>query len=273
MARDFSSETLVVLPRLDADSALALWQALQAEAEAAKKLPKVLQPAWQGVASAGNTLFQAARSRFMDSGRATPSERRAADGVVDNVVGALDDYLAAWMRLVGTPEAQIATSVRQTLFPDGLGFLNFTYEQEWAQIDRRLDLIKSEGLDKQIATLGGTTFVTQLQKAHQAYGKALALTTVQPTPAETATLGEALQAFASALRRYVIKVTAYGDEAEAAPAELAERLLRPLAAWSSKSYKTSDAGEPEPESGDPATTAAEPPAGAATAAGDKPATS
>lgn len=248
MAREFSAESLVVLPKLNIDSGLALWQALRAGVAAEKKLPKFLQQAWQGVESTGGVLFQAAQTRLTDSGNKAPSaEKRKADIVVDNAVGALDQFLEAWARLPDTlPEAQLAAATRQTLFPDGTSFLKLTFEQEWAQIDRRVALIKSEGLDKQIAKLGGSAFVGHLQEAHQAYGKALGLTAVPAGTTETVALRDPLFALVSALRLYVIKVTAYRDEEKPDTVALAERLLRPLTTWTSKAPKSSGDSEPVP---------------------------
>lgn len=253
MVREFTSESLVVLPKFNVDSGLAMWQALRAGVAAEKKLPKFLQQAWLRVEVTGEALFQAAQTRLTDSStRASPADKRKADIVVDNAMGAIDDYLAVWMRLSpAEPEAQVAAATRQRLFPDGTGFLKLPFEQEWAQIDRRVAMMKSEGLDKEIANLGGVKFVNQLLAAHAEYGKVLGLTSVPALPPETVTLREPLDALSSALRLFVIKVTAYRDEEEPATLELADRLLRPLVNWVSKAPKAS--GESEPAPAEPAT--------------------
>lgn len=255
MAREISAESLVALPRLSIDSGLALWQALRAGVAAEKKLPKFLLAPWQNLERTGAALFQAAQSRLVDSGRQGPSaEKRKADIVVDNAAGALDQFLEAWTRLPNTlPEAQQAAAARQALFPDGTGFLRLSFSEEWAQIDRRLALIKKDGIDKQIAGLGGAAFVRHLEEAHAAYGKALGLTSVPATPAETVVLRDPLLALIAALRLYVIKVAAYRDEEKPETVALAERLLRPLTSWTSRAARSADdsepaPGEPEPES-------------------------
>jgi hypothetical protein len=256
MAREISAESLVALPRLSIDSGLALWQALRAGVAAEKKLPKFLQAPWQNLDGTGEALFQAAQSRLVDSGSRAPSaEKRKADIVVDNAAGALDQFLEAWTRLPDTlPEAQLATAARQALFPDGTGFLRLAFDEEWAQIDRRLALIKKTGIDKQIARLGGTAFVQHLEDAHAAYGKALGLTSVPATPAETVALRDPLLAFISALRLYVIKVAAYRDEDKPETVAVTERLLRPLTSWTSRAARPS--GDSESAPGEP--TAASP---------------
>ena len=248
MAREFSAESLIQLPKLSIDSGLALWQALRAGVAAEKKLPKFLQSAWQRVEGAGETLTQAAQTRLSGSGtKPLPAGKRKADIVVDNAMGALDGFLAVWARLPDTvPKAQIAMATRQTLFPDGMGFLTLPFEQEWAQIDRRMALIKSAGLDKQIALLGGTEFVTHLEEAHLAYGKALGLTAVPAAPTETVALRDPLDALGSALRLYVIKVTAYRDEEKPATVALADRLLRPITTWVKRVPKSGGDSEPGP---------------------------
>ena len=261
MAREFSAESLIVLPNLNSDSGLALWQALRAAA-AEKKLPKFIQPAWQRVESAGEALAQAAQRRFVQNGSRAPSaEKRKADIVVDNAAGALDQFLEAWTRLPNTlPEAQQAAAARQALFPDGTGFLRLSFSEEWAQIDRRLALIKKDGIDKQIAGLGGAAFVRHLEEAHAAYGKALGLTSVPATPAETVVLRDPLLALIAALRLYVIKVAAYRDDEKPETVALAERLLRPLTSWTSRTSRPSSDGEPAPA--EPAPDSPSAPAGA-----------
>lgn len=262
MAREFSAESLIVLPNLNSDSGLALWQALRAAAAAEKKLPKFIQPAWQGVESSGEVLARAAQRRFIQNGsRALSAEKRKADIVVDNAAGALDQFLEAWTRLPNTlPEAQQAAAARQALFPDGTGFLRLSFSEEWAQIDRRLALLKKDGIDKQIAGLGGAAFVRHLEEAHAAYGKALGLTSVPATPAETVALRDPLLALIAALRLYVIKVAAYRDEEKPETVALAERLLRPLTSWTSRAARPTDDSESAPGEPEPADPSA--PAGA-----------
>lgn len=248
MTREFSADSLVMLPKLNVDSGLALWQALRAGFMAEKKLPKFLQPAWQNVEDAGAELSRLAQQRLADNGgKAPPAEKRKADGQVDNAVGALAQFLDAWARLPDTlPETQLAAAVRQALFPDGTGFLKLPFEQEWAQIDRRVALLKSEGLDKQIAKLGGTAFVVHLEEAHRAYGKALGLTAVPAASSGPVVLGDPLAMFSSALRTLVIKVTAYRDEEKPETVALSERLLRPLLGWTSLAARPSSATAPTP---------------------------
>lgn len=248
MTREFSAESLIVLPNLNSDSGLALWQALRAAAAAEKKLPRFLQPAWQGVESAGEALSQATQRRLVQTGSRAPSaEKRKADIVVDNAAGALDQFLEAWTRLPDIlPEAQLAAAARQALFPEGTGFLKLSFSEEWAQIDRRLALMKKEGIDKQIARLGGAAFVQHLEEAHAAYGKALGLTTVPAAPSETVALRDPLVALGSALRLYVIKVAAYRDGDKPETVALAERLLRPLTSWTGRAAKPAGDSEPAP---------------------------
>jgi hypothetical protein len=259
MGRTFSAESLVSMPRVNVDSGLALWQALRAVVAAESKLPKFIQAPWSVVDREGTQLFDLAQARLAEAGKGAGSAaKRNADSVVDNAVGALAQFLESWTRLPDSlPQAQLAAAARQALFPEGTGFLNLPFEQEWTQVERRLRLMKSEGLDKDIERLGGAPFVKHLVEAQAAYGKALGLTKVVALPAETVGLREPLDALLSALRLYVIKVTAYRDDAEPETVALADRLLRPLVSWVSKPSKAGSESEPEsdpePESGpDPA---------------------
>lgn len=250
MVREFTVESLVSLPRLNVDSGQALFQALQAAVSSEKKLPKFVLPAWQRVASAGESLAKAATERLAESGsKSPPAARRKADSVVDNAVAALDSFLAAWARLPDTyPESQLALCTRQALFPDGIGFLRLSYEEQWAQIERRVQILKQEGHTEAIAKLGGAALVNHLLVAQAAYGEALGLTKVTAVPTEPVGLREPLDAFVAALRVYVIKVTAYRDEDEPETVAQADRLLRPLLMWSSKAPRSGGAVDPVPPS-------------------------
>jgi hypothetical protein len=264
MGRTFSAESLVSMPRVNVDSGLALWQALRAVVAAESKLPKFIQAPWSVVDREGTQLFDLAQARLAESGKgAGAMTKRNADHAVDNAVGALAQFLESWTRLPDSlPQAQLAATVRQALFPEGLGFLNLPYEQEWAQVERRLRLMKSEGIDKDIERLGGAPFVKHLGEAQAAYGKVLGLTKAAELPPETVGLYEPLEALRSAMRLYVIKVTAYRDESEPETVALADRLLRPLVSWVSKPSKAGSEAEPE---SDP-----EPEAGPEPAAGPAP---
>ncbi|PSM30879.1 hypothetical protein [Haliangium sp. UPWRP_2] len=81
---------------------------------------------------------------------------------------------------------------------------------------------------------------------HRAYGQALGLTTVPAVAAETVPLRDPLLALSSALRLYVIKVIAHRDDDKPETVALADRLLRPLAAWTGKSPKSNLDSEPPP---------------------------
>ena len=136
--------------------------------------------------------------------------QRKADTIVNNVVAALDQFLGAWERLPSpVPEAQVAAASRQVLFPDDTAFLKLPFGEEWAQIERQVTRLKSQSIDKQIAKLGGPALVTHREESHAAYGKALGLTAVPAAPAETVTVRSPLSTPDSALRTFVIKVTAY----------------------------------------------------------------
>ena len=200
------------------------------------------------MASAGAALVQAATVRLAESGsKSPPAARRKADAVVDNAVAALDGFLAAWARLPDSyPESQLALCTRQALFPDGIGFLRLSSEEQWAQIERRVQILKQEGHAEAIAKLGGAALVKHLLMAQAAYGEALGLTKVTAVPAEPVGLREPLDAFVAALRLYVIKVTAYRDDDEPETVAQAERLLRPLLMWSSKAPRSGGASDPVP---------------------------
>lgn len=251
MARTYEPFDLIQLPRLTAEETLALARELETEAKAAGKLPEPVREALEELASArgalGDELLR--RQRTAEGASVDPAKAREADRRIDKMWGALRDWLLAWGRLDGEPQAERAREVEARVFPDGLTFLTKPYKAEWADSETRLSLIKQEKIDGAIEGLGGAPFLRAVQRAHRDYGEALHITTSRPEPAETADVRNALDSAHDALRDYLVQIAASRRRSKPATLELADRLTRPVTRWSSGgrgSKKTAEEPSPAP---------------------------
>lgn len=255
---------LVQLPRLPATGARALGQQMLAAADHVKPFPKGLLKARGRLAAAYGELQSAAVAQFGASTPEAPEAEPAIqelDRILDNCWGGLDDRLLGFSRLpVGTAGVSEAAALRKRLFPGGLSFLKLPYKLQWSESGLRLDLIEKEGLGASVDQLAGKPFLVAIRQAHAAYGDALGMTQPLPESAAVPLVRGALDAFAEALRAYIVKVMATVEDDDAASQVVADALLAPLAAW------TSPAKRPQDQPGVTVPPAAEP---AAPSAGDQ----
>lgn len=254
MSRSFDATSLVNLPPLDARGAVALGSSLAAAARG-KSLPKPVRAALEPLARATKALESALAAKN------TPADVRADRGVADRdedaAWSALRDWLDAWSRVPGAPQAKDAARVLAAVFPDGLAFTQLRYPLEWAEADARLKRLDGDGA-KSIAALGGQPLLDALHRAHEAYGKALGVTQAAPPPPATVDIRTPLDAFATATRRYVLQVAASVDESKADSVALVDALLAPLTSWPTNRHGPGAATSPT-ENAAPAAPPAAPP--------------
>lgn len=258
----YTASEVIQLPRLTAVGAMALGEQLLTAAKPEKKqLPKSIARALAALASRHDELARALRDQVSLPGEGEASEDAVqCDRILDSCWSGLMDFLTAFTKLPpGTPEAAEASALRSAIFPkEGLKFIQLTYVLQWSESEVRLQRIRKNGLDARIEALGGKRFLSALEAAHVAYGKALGVT----APAATATVEappsvrEALDAFAEALRVYVIKVMGLVEPDEPETQALADKLLAPLASWSvgpsGRGAARKNGGKPQADGGAPA---------------------
>lgn len=92
-----------------------------------------------------------------------------------------------------------ATVLLQTLFPTGLDFLKLPYAEEWAESERRLAMIKRDGLASELEALAGKPYLPAVKKAHTAYGAALGITDKKAATVDAVRVVEPLRASAFVL--------------------------------------------------------------------------
>jgi hypothetical protein len=153
---------------------------------------------------------------------ATPAERKRADTVIDNGWGALVDRLHGMARLPADtyPDATRAAEIVHLLFyPGGLGFLTYEFDVEWAESQKRLELIDERGLAADIDRLAGPAFLEHVRAAHQEYGRVLGKLDPLPGVPSVPGLLEPLRQLSTAIRDYTLQLAAWGSaEATAMPA-------------------------------------------------------
>ena len=235
MDRSFDASDIVQLPKIGVAGAIALGTELATQAHAAGMLPAPISRAALALDASHLVLREAAKDRLPDASRLTSASVREADRTLDAAWSSAFDWSLGWSKLpLATNAAQvaIARTLLVALFSSGLKFTQAPFKLEWAESQTRLDLIEDDKLDASFAALGGEAFLTTIKVAHQAYGEALGLTKVK-TEVTQPSLREPLDAFLSALRTYVVRVSAHADPEEPGSAELAKKLLGPVTRWQS----------------------------------------
>lgn len=239
MPRAFDPQTLIQLPVMDVGGAAALGEALATAAAGQKKLPAPIARARGRLAAAAAKLKKTIAGRVAPPGADSP-RARAADRREDAICRALFTWLSGWA-LIPDPvdEAETARTIRAALFSEGLKFTQLPYKLEWSEVEARVTTLSEKKLDAKVAKLGGARFLTVLRAAHADYGAALGITAAPPTPEKPA-LRKAFDAFAAALRTYVLKVAAHVEEDNPATAKLAAALLLPLTEWPKRARSAAD---------------------------------
>jgi hypothetical protein len=262
MARSFDAQDLVQLPKLTALGVLAVGTQMLQVAATEKKLPAAVGRARDALAAALVVLRDAAKDRLPTGGDADV-DLRTLDVTLDAAWSSTLGLVDAWQRLPGAPAAELAAAnaLAASLFASGLGFTQLAYALEWGESQARLDLVAARKLDARFEALGASAFLAVIKKAHKAYGDALGMTKPKAQAAAAAPLRVPADAVQRAMRTYVVKVSAYGDDEDVAgAAATAARLLAPLAAWESAPAAKSAPNDPPappapptPPAPDPAT--------------------
>lgn len=232
----YTASEVIQVPRFTAVGAMALGEQLLTAAKPVKKrLVKGVARVLATLAARHDDLAAALRDQVsLSEGGEVSEDAVQRDRVLDGCWSGLHDFVTAFTKLPpGSPEAAEASVLKAALFTGGLKFLQLTYVLEWSESELRLQRIRKGGLDARIEALGGKCFLTALEAAHAAYGRALGVTAPAATAAAAPpSVRDALAAFTDALRAYVIKVLGSVEPDEPETQELADRLLAPLAAWS-----------------------------------------
>ncbi len=227
----YSAAEVIQLPRLQASGAMALGEQLIAAAKPHKKaLSKSLVKALGALDSHHGTLADAIRDQVVPEPE-EGSETVQLDRNLDGCWSGLNDFFTGFIKLTGTSQSVEAASLQAAILPGGLKFILLPYKLEWAESETRIQRITKHKLDARVAALGGGVFLEAITRAHSAYGKALGMTTPTAPGVTPPSIRESLDAFAAALRTYIVKVMGHVEDDEPETQALADKLLAPLAAW------------------------------------------
>jgi len=173
------------------------------------------------------------------------TNRVGADRAADAAWRGLHTALQAAETLTNSPRADAAQVLLRQVFPDGRTFLSLAYTEQWAQAERRLQLIDAENLEPLIATaVGGPEHLAQVRATHQSYGAALNITEAAD-PSIDVDLSEGVQALRASVRAYLLQVVAWANQD---PANLTpgRQALAPLAA-ARDDWNNRRSGSPTPD--------------------------
>jgi hypothetical protein len=137
----------------------------------------------------------------------------------------LDGY--ALLPVSKFPKAARAAELIALLFPDGMGFLNFHYDEEWAITTTVLEMVLRQGLDKDIDDIAGPEFLVHIRYCHSAVGEALKkVADAESSP--KVNRFELIQALSQAINDWALKVLATVDPSQPATVDAARRALQPI---------------------------------------------
>lgn len=177
-------------------------------------------------------------------------DRRPYDQALDGAWSCLHDRIDALSRLPADryPTVTEAARLRQTLFAEGLSFLKLPYEAEWAESQRRLDLIASQGWDTDLQRLAGSEFLTEVKRCHKDYGEVLGITRpLSPMPLEV-NLADGLRKLTAAITRYTVKLCAsYDEDATAEWQKAVWGALRPIDELRATQARRASTDRPAPQ--------------------------
>jgi hypothetical protein len=188
--------------------------------------------------------------------RLAPAKTRAVREAVGGAWNAVHDGLHAASRLSGTERADTALRVLDSLFPFGVGFVLADAEGCWAESERHLERVDTEGFAPTIDGLLGPEFLTGLRAKHADLGNAIGVGSAPRAIPSSTALNVALKRFGQAVGRYARLMMAAVDEDND---ESCRRFLRAVAPIDvhRANARSSDAADPSEPTG-PAPSPTEP---------------
>ncbi len=210
-------------PIVDVPSGIALGVALL------HATPKIATDSVRKAATKLRMATVGLQEAWSRTGRAASAgERRLADIAIDNAWSALHARLDAYAALPPSywPKAERAAELVAALFPDGLAFLTFVYDEEWAEGEERLRKIEAQGLARDIDAVAGPEFLAEVRRAQRCYGEVLDIGKgSERNPAAEVT--EPLRTLSRAITGYALQIIASSD-GSAAAIRMVRQALKPI---------------------------------------------
>lgn len=200
--------------------------------------------------------------------KARPENLSDEDVSFDGSWGLFQDQVTGWLRVPGTPKYAIAQRLKSLLFPNGITFVSYSYEDEWFESAKRLRLIDEEGLEASITQLVHADVLPLLRRAHDAMGEGLGVGSTRVTPPDSRAMLTAVRKVAQQIASYARVLSAAVDLDDPESVKRFRSAMEPLdrhrSAYPSPSRKGGAAGGGstgggpsaggtggEPSSGDP----------------------
>jgi hypothetical protein len=243
---DIDLSLYVRAPVADVPSAVALGVSL------ISAMPKEAPAAVKTAGKKLRTSVVALQTAWGAAGAVPLNNKRSADIATDTAWGCGEARLAAYARLPVShyPKAARAAEIHSALFGEGLAFLNLAFKVQWAEGQKRLDLIKDKGYAADIEELAGHEFWAELKRTHKAYGEALGVTKPEDVAPEVR-LSEPLRDVSRAVAAYALQLLAYASDVPKAEASV-RKALKPIDDQRAAVARRAAAGGGEEEAAPPA---------------------
>lgn len=246
---DSTAISIIQLPRLSANGALSLGEQLISAAKPYKTTaPPSIQKALKRFTASHAAIGVTLRDQITLQSNASNSEAVENDRWEDACWSGLDDGLHGLLKLSRLPQSKEAKELQGLIFNDGLKFIQLPFMLQWAESETRIERIKSLGLQPRLEALGLGIFLSEIKKAHAAYGKSLGITAPKEPEKEAKRVRDALDVFGDRLREYIVKVIGHVEPDEPQSQALADALLLPYKNWNvGASAKTEEPKEEQTE--------------------------
>jgi hypothetical protein len=95
-----------------------------------------------------------------------------------------------------------ANALSTSLFPEGVGFTRLTAEGAWAEAKRRIDRLRNEDLEEELAAVVGADFVAAIRTRTAALANAIGTGDAPMVPPRPTAVKEAIKRFSRAVSFY-----------------------------------------------------------------------
>lgn len=181
-------------------------------------------------------------------------DKRPIDLLANHSWSAIHHRLLGWLELPPAeyPEVAQAQALFDKLFPTGLRFIQLEYGAQWVEAEARISWLKQSGQQANIEKLCGKAFVTELLRAHTAYGQMIEQSKQQgQKPAKKLDLTALRKQLQQAILAHQLQLVALRVSGDDADRQTAQAALRPVDEYRDKLAPNRGPKSDEPAPGDP----------------------
>lgn len=194
--------TYLRFPKPDVATAISLAKIL------IHRVPKGSPPAVRKAAAVVEESVGVLEAKWMEQAVHVSRDLRPLARRVGSMWSAIRDRLVTYESFPeDNADRRRAMPIHDMLFADGLEFLTLAFPRQHAESERRLRLIDSRGLAKDLDQLVGARFLAALRASHQAHGDALGINKAS-LPAAPVFVAEELRVLTDAISGYALQLLA-----------------------------------------------------------------